>query len=64
VELWSKVGSILNARYRGAAHNNLANEQQWVQTVSDNLLIKAALHSGLDQYRIERLVLHPALKSF
>ncbi|HDU4065106.1 TPA: hypothetical protein RFN06_004891, partial [Klebsiella aerogenes] len=64
VELWSKVSSILNARYRGAAHNNLANEKQWVQTVCDNLLIKAGLHSGLDQYRIERLVLHHALKSF
>ncbi|MDJ4649559.1 KAP family NTPase [Salmonella enterica] len=64
VELWSKVGSILNARYRGAAHNNLANEKQWLQKVSDNLLTKAGLHNGLDQYRIERLVPHSALKSF
>ncbi|MGE6980755.1 hypothetical protein [Kluyvera intermedia] len=64
VELWSKVGSILNARYRGAAHNNLANEKQWVHQVCDNLLIKARLHNGLDQSRIERLVLHSALKSF
>ncbi|EMP5337217.1 MULTISPECIES: hypothetical protein [Citrobacter] len=64
VELWSKVGSILNARYRGAAHNNLANEKQWLQKVSDNLLTKAGLHNGLDRYRIERLVPHSALKSF
>lgn len=64
IELWSKVGLILNVRYRGAAHNNLANEKQWLQKVSLNLIFEARLHAGLDRSRIERLVPYPALKSF
>lgn len=64
VVLWNKVGMILNARYRGAAHNNLANEKQWLQEVSIKLIFEARLHKGLDKTRIERLVPYPALRSF
>lgn len=64
VELWSKVGLILNVRYRRAAYNNLANEKTWLQKVCLNLLFEARLHRGLDRSRIERLVPYPALKSF
>ncbi|WP_152039186.1 hypothetical protein [Enterobacter hormaechei] len=64
IELWSKVSSILIARYRGAAHNNLANEKNWLQRVIISLLIEARLHRGLDKSRIERLAPYRALKFF
>ena len=64
IELWSKVSSILIARYRGAAHNNLANEKNWLQKVIISLLIEARLHRGLDKSRIERLAPYRALKFF
>lgn len=64
VHLWSKVGSILIARYRPAQYTILANEKAWLQRVIISLLIEAKLHNGLEKSRIERLVPYRALKFF
>lgn len=64
VEIWSKVSSILIARYRPAKYTILANEKAWLQTVIISLLIEAKLHNGLDKSRIERLVPYRALAFF
>lgn len=63
VESWSKVQSILNARYRRAPHTIVANEKLWLQKIIVSLTLEAELYKGLDSTRIKRLIPYRALAS-
>lgn len=64
IEYWSKVTTILNARYKVAAQTDLINEKKWVQQLCIELHLEARRHNGLDRNRIERLIPYSALKFF
>lgn len=54
---WHKVKNALEFRYEnGVIKRNLARENDWIHSVITEIQKRANLESGLDKYRIERLI--------